>query len=190
MWNTNNEQWQYGLTFGQFSVAWYRERTATVCVWGNENHRTLPKRSRQHLEKAFLDCNRQHRKLPNGLGLSVERALGNTRNRLNMNQLKAIFDFKLKLQQQQKTFPRNFFPDIAESLHGLVVVSPASGQLHLSSIFGGDTENHTLPVSLLLYRYEVFFFYWFLSEIFDRFVVQRKETCGIMTYTLNTWEIY
>ena len=55
----------------------------------------LPKCNRQHSEKAFPECNRQHLKLTNGPRVSVVRALGNTRERLSINQQKAIFDEKL-----------------------------------------------------------------------------------------------
>ena len=60
-------------------------------------------------------------------------------------------DFRWKNTSQplcQAIQPR----DIAESRHGLVRVSPASGQVHTSTGFRGDTENYTFPVSVLIYR--------------------------------------
>ena len=93
----------------------------------------------------FPKCNRQHRKPPNGPGVSVGRALGNTWERLNVNQLKATFNGKKTTSKT--SFPRNFPPGIAESRLGLVRVSPASGQVNPSSGFGKDTKKKKSHIS-------------------------------------------
>ena len=79
----------------------------------------LPKCNRQHSGKAFPECNRQHLKLTNGPRVSVVKALGNTRERLSINQQKVIFDEKEKKKKlSNASFPLNIMTGVSTNLIG------------------------------------------------------------------------